>query len=210
VWRLVRPWALSWNDFTVSTHNVHNVRFTSKFRREQPHEWSAKRIRKDRSLIPLICHFIVPQVGALISQQPTKRNTMQYIKNHRPRLSCFPTESLLTSRMVLKGSVEANTRKTSPGDNFGAIAAVAKNSLSITGKPAGVLAAEFHRFDFPNAPPFTVHPCFGRQICVDHLGALRHRSTLNRSPGRVEQSVQSPTIMCTATRWPDHFRDILP
>jgi len=102
----------------------------------------------------------------------------------------------------LKGSLKRNTENITV-DNFGAIAAVAKNFIvEFTGKPAGVLDADYVGSMFPDARNNHGSSVFGSTdlpliIWAQHPFSGSDLNKVTWARGAISKS---PTIMCTATR----------
>src|SRR6266436_1227886 len=102
----------------------------------------------------------------------------------------------------LKGSLKRNTENITV-DNFGAIAAVAENFVvEFTGKPAGVLDADYITSMFPDARNLHGSSVFG-STDVPLIIWAQHPfdgSDLNKVTWQRGAISKSPTIMCTATK----------
>lgn len=102
----------------------------------------------------------------------------------------------------LKGSLKRNTENITV-DNFGAIAAVAKNFIvEFTGKPAGLLNAAYLQSMFPDARNLHGSSVFGSTDLPLIIWAQHpfNGSDLNKITWARGAISKSPTILCSATR----------
>ena len=102
----------------------------------------------------------------------------------------------------LKGSLQRNTENITV-DNFGAIAAVAKNFIvEFTGKPAGLLDASYLGSMFPDARNKHGSSVFGSSDLPLIVWAQHpfNGSDLNKVTWARGAISKSPTLLCSATR----------